>query len=210
MLPPGLASTWQDPSDANQIRQRCRQTLGVSQNEIVLLSVGSHFKTKGIARSLHAYAALPIALQLTTRLMVIGKGEPKRYLQLAKQLNIASRVTFLGAKHDVLPFMLAADLLLHPARYESAGLVLLEALAVGLPVITTQDCGHAWHIARANAGVVLPSPFSQATYNSVLHTALVKSTLTQWQQNGLTYVKHTNLHGLHERAVDIIEMVGDN
>ncbi len=210
LLLPGLTCDWQYPTDTQHIRQCYRDKLNLAQDEILLLSVGSHFKTKGISRSLRAYAALSATLQEKTHFIVIGKSKEKPYLELARKLQIESQITFLGAQSDILPFMLAADLLLHPALYESAGLVLLEALTLGLPIITTQDCGHAWHIQQANAGMVLPTPFSQHEYNNALYSALSTGKLATWKTNGLTYAKQTQLHGLHEKAVNIIETVASN
>ena len=56
--------------------------------------------------------------------------------------------------------MAAADLLVHPARYDTAGTVILEGIVNGLPVITTAACGYARHVEAANAGSVLKEPFS--------------------------------------------------
>ena len=206
ILPPGLSQfTPQRPDGRADTREAYRQKLGLDKTQILLLSVGSHFATKGIKRSLYAYAALPKARQAQTHFVIIGQGCAKPYLRLAKKLNIGSRVRFMGARSDVLPFMLAADVLLHPAYYESAGLVLLEALSASLGVITTATCGHAEHIIAANAGTVLPTLFSQKAYNQALNVALEKNDLTIWRQNALAYANKVPLCGLHEKAVQVIE-----
>ncbi|MGB0776294.1 MAG: glycosyltransferase, partial [Akkermansiaceae bacterium] len=61
---------------------------------------------------------------------------------------------FAGARDDVDEWMLAADMLIHPARMEAAGMVLTEALVQGLPVLCTENCGYAKHIADAGSVVV--------------------------------------------------------
>lgn len=55
--------------------------------------------------------------------------------------------------------MAAADLLLHPAYREAAGIVLLEAITAGLPVLTTAVCGYAHYIVDANCGEAITEPF---------------------------------------------------
>lgn len=80
--------------------------------------------------------------------------------------------------------MAAADLLLHPAYQEAAGIVLLEAITAGLPVLTTAVCGYAHYIADANCGTVIAEPFSQEQLNEVLRKALTQSPLRE-QKIGL-------------------------
>ena len=63
-----------------------------------------------------------------------------------------SQVTFLGARDDVPQLLWGADLLLHPAYSEAAGLVLLEAMVAGVPVIASAVCGHAHYIGEHALG----------------------------------------------------------
>lgn len=71
--------------------------------------------------------------------------------------------------------MAAADLLLHPAYQEAAGIVLLEAVTAGLPVLTTCVCGYAHYIVDANCGAVIDEPFRQEALNEILLKALTQS-----------------------------------
>jgi UDP-glucose:(heptosyl)LPS alpha-1,3-glucosyltransferase len=103
--------------------------------------------------------------------------------------------------------MLAADALVHPARAENTGTVLVEALTSGLPVLVTAVCGYAVHIERARAGVVLAEPFQQEEFNRVLRTALASSESGRWRANALAYAATEDIYGCHERAAEIIEAV---
>lgn len=118
-------------------RQRVRRELGVPDEVPLFLFVGSGYERKGLDRVLEA---LPAACWL----LVVGKDKHEnRYRQLAEQRGIAGRVRFLGAQRDVRPYYGAADAFVFPTRYEPFGNVILEAMACGLPVITTRDCGAA-------------------------------------------------------------------
>ena len=99
----------------------------------------------------------------------------------------------------------AADLLVHPAYSENTGTILLEALTVGLPVLTTDVCGYAAHVVKAGAGSVLPSPFHQESFNRELAGMLDSERAGVWGMNGLAYAAREDLYSCDERAAGIIE-----
>jgi len=94
---------------------------------------------------------------------------------------------------------------LHPARHESAGAVLLEALAAGLPVITTSTCGYAKHILEADAGVVLESPFEQQALNRALSSLLGAADRRRLEDNARAYGRDEALYRMPETAVKLVE-----
>jgi UDP-glucose:(heptosyl)LPS alpha-1,3-glucosyltransferase len=201
LLLPTIDHNRMAPANAAEIRRDFRQEWGLAETDKLLLAVGSGFKTKGLDRSLTAMAALPAEIKANTRLMILGQDNPRPFQRLAKKLQIADRVHFLGGRADVLRFFLGADLLLHPAYAETAGIVLLEAAIAGLPIVVTEACGFAPLIAEANAGVVLPLPFSQPRMNSLLQTLLTKP----FESAGIAYSKTASwYHGITQ-AVDVIE-----
>jgi UDP-glucose:(heptosyl)LPS alpha-1,3-glucosyltransferase len=99
----------------------------------VVLFVGSGFERKGLAHLLRAMALAGGK----ARLWVIGKGDKGPYLRLAEKLGLSSRVTFWGPHQDVRSFYAAADLFAFPTLYDPFPTAAMEALAAGLPVITT-------------------------------------------------------------------------
>lgn len=205
LLPPGIAKDRVPPTHADDIRARLRQEFNIQENEFLLLLVGSGFKTKGLDRILYGMAALPDDLKKRTRLFIIGQDNPTQFQQQAKQLDILKQIIFLGGRNDVPRFLLAADLLLHPAYNENTGTVLLEAIVSGLPVLTTDVCGYADYIKKADAGRVLLSPFQQVEFNQALQTMLLSPARQRWRQNGLDFSKTADIYSLPERAVDVIE-----
>jgi UDP-glucose:(heptosyl)LPS alpha-1,3-glucosyltransferase len=210
LLPPGIAKDRIAPTNAAEIRAAVRHEWQIKANDFLLLLVGSGFKTKGLDRILQGIAALPDSLKQRTQLFVIGKDHAEIFQQQASQLKITQYVKFLGGRDDVAKFLLAADLLLHPAYNENTGTVLLEALVAGLPALTTDVCGYAHYVADAHAGVVLPSPFQQTQFNQVLQDMLLSAQRTVWQQNGLAFAKQADIYSMSERAVDIIESINAN
>lgn len=90
-------------------------------------------------------------------LAVVGVTDGSPYPQLAKSLGIDDRVHFLGFRRDVPALMKAVDFFVFPSRYEPFGLVITEAMATGLPVITA-SCTGAAPLITPEAGIVLPHP----------------------------------------------------
>ncbi len=87
-------------------------------------------------------------------LVVAGNTEGSPYLQLAASLGLCQRVHFLGQRSDVPELMKAVDFLVFPSRYEPFGLVVIEAMASGLPVITASSTGAA-ALVTPESGIVL-------------------------------------------------------
>lgn len=168
-------------------------------DERLLLLVGSGFRVKGLDRAITSLAGLP-SLPSRTRLVVIGQNRSGEFELLARRLDVGDRVHFLGGRDDVPDWLLAADLLLHPAYSEAAGMILLEALAAGLSVLTTDTCGYAGHVVNAGTGVVLPSSFSQEACNRALAEMLASEKNSTWRTNGPAYAAREDLYSCHERA----------
>jgi UDP-glucose:(heptosyl)LPS alpha-1,3-glucosyltransferase len=207
LLPPGISKDRFRPVDASDIRAEVRKGLALAKDHLLLLMVGSHFHTKGVDRAIRAVASLPENLRNRVRMFIIGHGKLDSFTAFAKKMNLAGQVDFLGGRDDVPGFLLAADLLLHPARTENTGTALIEAMAAGLPVVVTENCGYAFHVKEAGAGRVVPMPFQQEDLNRTLNELLSSSELPILSEKGVQYAGRSDMSGLHNRAVDIIEDV---
>ena len=174
--------------------------------EQVLLFVGSGFIKKGLDRAIRALAnAREQQPHHRIRLLVVGQDRERRFRRLAKKLGVLELVHFLGGRDDVADLLLAADALVHPALDEAAGIVLLEALVAGLPVICTDVCGYAHHVADAKAGMVLRSPFLQEDLNAAVLRSLDGVYRSQCRETGLTYARLTDLYSMHSTGAALIE-----
>lgn len=206
MLPPGIARDRCAPENATEIAAELRRELSIAPSELVLLMVGSGFKTKGVDRSIAALANLPKEVRERTRLLIVGQDKPAPYMQQAKALGVQERVSFLSGRSDVPRFLLAADVLLHPARHENTGTVLLEALVAGLPVLCSATCGYSSYIAESDSGRVTSPVFNQAEFDSLLLTLLSNPGIREkYSSNALAYALTADLYSMSERATDIIE-----
>ncbi len=204
LLPPGINKDRMAGNDALIRRRRMRHELSVAPDDLLLLQIGSAFKTKGLNRSLLAFAALPEELRRRTWFFVVGEDAPEKYLKEAKRLGVEKHFKILSGSNQVPELLLAADLLIHPSLKESAGMVILEAIVAGLPVLTTSSCGYAFHVEKAQAGIVCPMPFQQEYLNNQLETMLISDNRSTWKANGIAYGQEQDLYSMPQTVVDLL------
>ncbi|AZC22214.1 glycosyltransferase family 4 protein [Pseudomonas sessilinigenes] len=205
LLPPGIAQDRRAPANAAEIRADFRREFALKDDDLLLVQIGSGFKTKGVDRSLKALAALPAALKKRTRLFVIGQDDPKVFQVQSAALGLSEHVQFMKGRSDIPRFLLGADLLIHPAYNENTGTVLLEALVAGLPVLVSAVCGYAHYIAEAESGLVLDEPLEQGQLNQYLTTMLSDDAArATWSRNGLAFAETADLYSMPQHAADVI------
>lgn len=205
LLPPGIAADRRAPTNAGEVRAEFRREFKLADADLLLVQIGSGFKTKGLDRSIKALAALPHELRSRTRLIAIGQDDPRSFQLQAKTLGVSDQVQILKGRSDIPRFLLGADLLIHPAYNENTGTVLLEALVSGLPVLVSEVCGYAHYIAEADAGRVLASPFQQEQLNAMLAEMLADDAARQrWSANGLVFADTADLYSMPQHAADVI------
>lgn len=136
------------PADASQ-RETLRQQYSVPPQAHCLIFVGSGFERKGLRAAIHAISATD------SHLLVVGRDKTEQqYQQLAHSLGCEQRIHFAGMQPQTLPFYQLADGLLLPTLYDPFPNVILEAMACGLPVITSTHCGGAEFIRPGENGFV--------------------------------------------------------
>jgi UDP-glucose:(heptosyl)LPS alpha-1,3-glucosyltransferase len=103
---------------------------------------------------------------------VMGNPRTGRYERLVRKLGIADRVIFQGFGGDMRQAYFAADFLVHPTFYDPCSLVVLEALACGLPVITSRYNGAAELLNPQSAGIVIDDPHDHESLARAIKTLL--------------------------------------
>ena len=132
-------------------RAATRASLNIDESRVVFLLIGSGYERKGAGRAIEALAGVPEQAHL----VIVGHDrEPARYRRLAERLGVAKRVTFTGPQADPRPFYGAADVFVLPTLYDPLSNAVLEAMACGLPVITSNRCGAGELVTAHHAGFV--------------------------------------------------------
>jgi UDP-glucose:(heptosyl)LPS alpha-1,3-glucosyltransferase len=142
--------------DRPRRRAEWRGHWGARPEETVALFAAMNYRLKGLEPLLRAVRLLPAGAPF--RLLVVGNPKAGAYERLARRLGIAHRVSFAGYCADMRNAYFAADFLVHPTFYDPCSLVVLEALACGLPVITTRYNGAAEHLTPPRDGYVVADP----------------------------------------------------
>lgn len=140
------------PGLRDEFRQATREKIGAGRTAPVILFVGSGYERKGVAPLLMALARMKNRDAIA---LIVGRDRHvARYQALAQRLGVADRVRFLGGQEDVRPFYAAADMFCLPTLYDPMPNAALEALACGLPVVTSPASGAAELICAGESGYV--------------------------------------------------------
>ncbi len=130
-------------------RHEMRASLGLDESHFAFLLVGSGYRRKGVPTAIRALARLPSHV----RLVIVGREtHMTRYRMLAGKAGVSARVVFAGPQRDPRPYYGAADAFVLPTIYDPLANTVAEALACGLPVVTSTRCGAGELVVKARAG----------------------------------------------------------
>jgi UDP-glucose:(heptosyl)LPS alpha-1,3-glucosyltransferase len=137
-------------------REEIRGRHGIA-NEFVVLFVSNNFRLKGLGFLMKALATIKGEGLSPFKLLILGRERQKPYVRLVKKLGLSEEVIFAGSTDEPEKYYGAADLLVHPTFYDACSLTVLEAMASGVPVITTLSNG-ASGVIRSEEGRVIRDP----------------------------------------------------
>ncbi|HUW94319.1 MAG TPA: glycosyltransferase family 4 protein [Anaerolineae bacterium] len=182
-----------------QFEKRNRQELGMPEDEVVLISIGRLIKRKALGDVLLALSRLE---ERRFRLLIIGEGPEEENLRdLAKRLGISSQVEFLGAiwGERKFQYLAAADMFVLPSIHEGFGLVFLEAMHCGLPVIASSSGGQTDFLEDGKTGFLIPVGDVQVLAGAILRLASDESLRRQMSEFNREYVKRFHISHVAER-----------
>jgi UDP-glucose:(heptosyl)LPS alpha-1,3-glucosyltransferase len=148
------------------IREKSRAELNLQQDRIVLLFAGSGWERKGL---LFAIEAMDICKNQKMRLLVAGRGDARRYETTRLRFWREHPVQFLGEVADLMPVYTAADIFILPTIYDPFSNACLEALASGLPVITTRSNGFSEIVEDGVHGSIVDNPARLVDLRDAIH-----------------------------------------
>ncbi len=145
-----------NPPDREERRSALRSRLGFGKEDTIALFVGYDFRRKGLPLLLRA---IPLIDRRVKLLAVGGTGGMRTCREITEELGIMERVTFTGPVYrESRDYFFAADLFIFPTLFDPFGTAALEAMAAGLPVITSRRVGSAELITPGSEGYLLENP----------------------------------------------------
>lgn len=195
------------PSNVARHRDATRQQLGIPADTFVLLFVGE-FKRKGLWYAIQALAQLPDHDRVL--LVVAGDGATQPYREEAERLRVAGSVRFVGQRSDINRYYAMSDALVFPILYEPFGFIITEAMATGIPVITSAEAGAAEIIQDGVDGLLLQNPRDAREIAAQIHRLMTDPAFrARLGQQGRTCVEALSWEAFARRVEGIYERVLD-
>jgi UDP-glucose:(heptosyl)LPS alpha-1,3-glucosyltransferase len=145
------------PTNRELYREAVRKRLKIGADELLVLFVAHNAALKGLPTLIRAVGQLRQANK-PVRLVTIGGDDARKYARAARDHGAGDAIDCLGAIEDTAPFYAAADVFALPTWYDSCSLVVLEALASGVPVITSSHNGASELLTQGRDGFVIDDP----------------------------------------------------
>jgi UDP-glucose:(heptosyl)LPS alpha-1,3-glucosyltransferase len=157
LLPNGVDLVAYNPTNLKERRLPTRSQHGIADTDFTFLFVGNFFKRKGLAFAIEALAQIR---KPQTRLLVVGRDQvdQERFEEYARKMGVEKQVIFAGESLDTKPYYAAADAFLFPSFYDAYPLVNLEAMASGLPIITSARTGTVDILRDGENGLIVTDP----------------------------------------------------
>ncbi len=140
VIPNGVDLEIFTPANRLLYREQIRQKHGISDDTPLLRFVGGDWERKGVRYVIEALSLLP---HTDVKLFIVGSGDKEFYGQLAEQRQVRRRILFITDHINICEYYAASDIFVFPTIYEPFGLVIVEAMASGLPAITSRSAGAA-------------------------------------------------------------------
>jgi len=157
VMHPGVDAARFASPDREACRREIRGRHGIGAADLLALFVGMNFEVKGLDTILAALAKA--RTKANVRLLVVGRGDERKYGALARSLGVAEAVTFAGTQTaNIERYYRAADAFVMLSAFDTFGLVVLEAMAAGLPVIVSGKVGAEDLVVDGENGFVVSDP----------------------------------------------------
>lgn len=160
VIHPGVNYLRFSKPDRVNCRKIIREKYGIQENDFLILFVGMNFEVKGLESIILSLSTAQDRLPSTRfRLLVVGRGNEAKFARIAESAGVKNSVIFAGTQREELECIYrAADVFTLFSTFDTFGMVVLEAMAAGLPVIVSPNVGAKDLIREGENGYILPQP----------------------------------------------------
>lgn len=209
--PPGVDLERFSILDPLKCRQEILLRYGWSQKDIIVLFVSMNFRLKRLDLVLKSMAFVSGKEKKNSnlKLLVVGKGDEKRFKRLARDMGISKQVIFAGVTREVEKYYMAADIFAMPSSFDTFGLVVLEAMAAGLPVIISKSVGARDLVKQGLNGFILSEEPSVSEMVTPLSLLLDSEKRKLMGENGRRVARLHTWDKTAERVADLYRRLGN-
>jgi len=161
-----------NPALLQEKRKTTRTHLKIDDETKVLLFMSNNYRLKGLHDLLDALPDVIKATSKPVQLLVVGRGDIRAYGKQIHRLGLKNNVQFIGSVSDPLDYYAVADALIHPSYYDAYGFVGLEAMACGLPVVISRNCGVSEIMQHEQGSILIDMPGPVSTLVSAITRVL--------------------------------------
>ncbi|UZP68713.1 glycosyltransferase family 4 protein [Desulfovibrio mangrovi] len=165
VIPNGVNTARFNPDKFNELRHDARIWYSLHEGQKAIGFCSTNFELKGLDRLIKALTLLPPEYML----IAAGGRNHTKYIEYARSLDVHERIIFPGKVDDMPQFYAALDVFCHPSFYDTFGSVVAEALAMGVPTVTTEDVGACDLIKNGENGIVVNDPTPEELSQAILN-----------------------------------------
>lgn len=194
--------------DRSECRRNIRWQYHFKETDVILLFVGMNFENKGLKRLLEGFSAFTDRGRAhpELKLLIVGKGDIKRYHKVAEELGVDHRTVFTGPLLPVEPIFMASDIFILLSHLEPFGIVVLEAMAAGLPVLVSETVGAASVVTHGAEGFILPEENLSREVCTALSKLIDDTVRNKMAEHALDTIRS---HDWDERAKELVELYAE-
>jgi len=194
------------PGLRNEYNVLMRDELRIRDKSPVILFIARNFSRKGLTSLIKALPLLQHG-KIPVKVLVVGRGDSAPYRHSANQVGCGDRVLFVGETDNVAQYYGVGDLLVLPTLYDPFSNVCLEALASGIPVVTTQENGAAEIIRPGQTGSVISDPSNCEELAGAISPFLSLEKRASFQAEAAESVKRFTIEENTRRTMDVYQRV---
>jgi UDP-glucose:(heptosyl)LPS alpha-1,3-glucosyltransferase len=191
------------PDNKNIHRENIRKELEIPKSSVLILFVGSGFERKGLKSLLQATQYFS---SKNWMLLIMGKGKWNKYLHFVPK-NLRGKIIYKEPVPDIEKYYSASDIFALPSIYEPFGNANLEALASGLPVITSRHCGAADIISHRQNGLIVETPESSEEVAKNINSLFDSTVRQSMGQNGRSLAEQFSVKKNTRKMVEVYQKI---
>jgi UDP-glucose:(heptosyl)LPS alpha-1,3-glucosyltransferase len=205
VIHPGVSHKRFSQKDNPAFRKKIRERHGIAKEDLVILFVGMNFEIKRLGLLIEGLSQLSRANggKPGLKLLVVGKGKEAVYRAMAREGGVEDALVFAGVTREVEKYYAASDVFAMPSVYDTFGMVVLEAMAAGLPVIITRTVGARDLVEDGVEGFVLGEPPTAAELAGKIRFLFDRENRLKMGQHALERALHHSWNRVADRMAEL-------